>query len=248
MSGSENRGVRNYLRSPDFERSMLIKMREYTLELALGRQELKQLAERFHYRPEDVTGLLFVYERMQPVMAHVYMEAVWEAEEDFKEITIPCAICAITLGREVDELQERCTQEENVLGSYMVECLAMELLNRAYPMVADRMRQEYGLWAGPMEFVGSGSSLLPMKAFLARLKQQEITCNEACMLSPLKSVVYWTALTQQKPCGERAGCEGCSSIGCKLRSGKADKPDSRRLHYGYQRIFGKGKSNDKTKI
>jgi hypothetical protein len=64
------------------------------------------------------------------------------------------------------------------------------------------------------------------------LKPEDISYNQAYMLTPKKTVVFLTALRKERQDGFCHVCERCSNVGCPNRQ-------TEHLNYGYQRIFGK---------
>ena len=171
---------------------------------------------------------------------------------------------SMTLGKGVDELQEKLQKQDMLLESYMVETLAGEALMEAYSRFHTEIHRRTGWFVKQMSFLGSSSepieqlpTLLKMLDCNAQYTASYITCNESLCLIPKKSVVFWTELTKE---GVRCAgvCDSCENVQCENRI--PDNPDNqeaaektegvvesirwpdlfgRPLPYGYNRIFGR---------
>lgn len=171
---------------------------------------------------------------------------------------------SMTLGKGVDELQEKLQEQDMLLESYMVETLAGEALMEAYSRFHAEIHRRTGWFVKQMSFLGSSSE--PIEQLPALLKMLDcngqytasyITCNESLCLIPKKSVVFWAELTKE---GVRCAgvCDSCENVQCENRI--PDNPDNqeaaektegvvesirwpdlfgRPLPYGYNRIFGR---------
>lgn len=211
-----------------------------SLEVRLTIEELKEAAEAFHFQSQDLPLLREVYEAMCPVQARAWLLLRGSRMEG-----------ALTLGHGVDRLQEHFTDEGRTMESYMVECLAMECMKRAYCALAVWLQEKTGFWMGKMQFPESEDTVQDIAGMLAGLDQNEITCNQASMMTPLKSVVFTAELFTKRPEGNLCDvCAGCHNPACHMRRAQkradglqADRENSvragnKRLNYGYRRIFG----------
>ena len=171
------------------------------------------------------------------------------------------ALVAMTLGEGVDRLQEYYEREHALSESYMVECVANELLlqmyadfNESYPKFHRRYVKRY-------VFVGEEIPLDGMQKLLAEVygrqpaeigQENDITANEYGVLQPSKSVVFF-ALLSDNPGQQCQGiCMNCGNLECENRMQEARQIQVRmgtqemaatvepeqKLNYGYQRIFG----------
>ncbi len=171
---------------------------------------------------------------------------------------------SMTLGKGVDELQEKLQKQDMLLESYMVETLAGEALMEAYSRFHAEIHRRTGWFVKQMSFLGSSSEPIEQLPALLKLLDCDsqytaayITCNESLCLIPKKSVVFWTELTKE---GVRCAgvCDSCENVQCENRI--PDNPDNqeaaektegvvesirwpdlfeRPLPYGYDRIFGR---------
>lgn len=171
---------------------------------------------------------------------------------------------SMTLGKGVDELQEKLQEQDMLLESYMVETLAGEALMEAYSRFHAEIHRRTGWFVKQMSFLGSSSEPIEQLPTLQKMLDcngqytaSYITCNESLCLIPKKSVVFWTELTKE---GVRCAgvCDSCENVQCENRI--PDNPDNqeaaektegvvesirwpdlfeRPLPYGYDRIFGR---------
>lgn len=184
-----------------------------------------QILARYHFRKRDEAQLRELTERLvltaEPAL---YYGPCREKEQSRLAVLV-------TLGAKVDDLQRICTEEGRLSESYMIECIAMELLGNAYEQSAEKIYDHYGLWAGQFAFIGDTVPIEEMKTLFDVLKPQDITYNQAYMLTPKKTVAFYTTLAEKRQESYCKQCETCRNTRCV----------NRRTHltYGYQRIFGK---------
>lgn len=153
---------------------------------------------------------------------------------------------AMTLGKEIDQLQEQYLQTGLLTEGYMVETLASEILLRGYSAFNQWVSEQTDYAVSRYYFLGSSReyplSMLP--DLLDNLKLP-VACNQAYCMIPKKSVVFVAALSHNKNTHCQGICVGCSSPDCPNRMTEdngvryrlADMTD-RPLPYGYTRILG----------
>ena len=197
-------------------------MRQIGLDIGLTEKDLQACASRYHFTEENIGQLHNVYVSMQ-----LLLQCSVEYEAAKKDNMV---ICAVTLGRWIDELQDIYERAGKVMSAYMVECLAMEMLTKAYEQTAVILHREMGLWVSGYVFFGDELTLEQMADALKNYGAKSVQCNEAYGLIPQKSVVYMAQLTdvrQESTCGI---CAGCKNTDCPNRQVNAT--------YGMERIFG----------
>lgn len=163
----------------------------------------------------------------------------------------------VSLGAKVDALQNEYIRKERLTEGYMIECIGMELLKIAYEQAAEKIWERFGLWIGAFEFLGERYPLELTEDVFRLLVPEEISYNQAYMLTPKKTVVFMTTLKQERKDGYCHICDACSNLQCPNRQNaeetkepekrtghsigfaKAKQNQSVNLNYGYQRIFGK---------
>lgn len=168
------------------------------------------------------------------------------------------ALCAVTLGSGIDDMQALYGGAEAVMDDYILECLGSALLEKAYEELADLLRRETGLFLNRYLFPGSQVELTQIAEIIGRLSSGgeliPISYNKDFVLTPKKSVVFIGILGEKKSgCGI---CADCPKTDCESRvetSGTDDRETDRtetertkgsraetgNYSYGYQRIFGR---------
>ena len=203
--------------------------------------------KKYHYDPEEYPNLKRLAGEMIPCLE---TEAGWqdrEIQETFPGRDQSFLAVGITLGKGIDELQEKYLQNGFLTESYMIEVLSSELLLESY--------QAYTKWVADhreLHVAGSSEKKLNDRLQLENLPvllwelQMPVTCNAAYCMIPKKSVVFYAELTKD-PFTKCAGiCLGCGRRDCPNRMEEkenfplrfADMTD-RPLSYGYARIFSK---------
>lgn len=161
----------------------------------------------------------------------------------------------VSLGAKVDALQNEYVDKERLTEGYMIECIGMELLKTAYELTAEKVWAKYGLWMGGFVFLGERYPLELTEEVFRLLAPEEISYNQAYMLTPKKTVVFMTTLQKERKNGYCYVCDACSNFQCPNRQSihrpekwenrekrvpeKMEENRSPNLNYGYQRIFGK---------
>lgn len=225
-------------------------------------QFIERIIRRYHFSAEEKDTLLEVYEKLRRYMSPY---ALYRINNRMRGVPLiddgQAALVAMTLGEGVDRLQDYYDKAHALTESYMVECMASELLlqmyaefNRCYPRFHRRYIKRY-------VFVGNELPLDTMQALLAELNgtkreagaENEITANEYGVLLPSKSVVFF-ALLSENPGEQCEGiCMNCENTECEYhRKPEGQVPalvqdtesvctvePQQQLNYGYQRIFGK---------
>ena len=196
---------------------------------------LKEVAEKYHYLPQDAPLLKDVSLQMQEVLRkEACVEHVFLAEE--KDVRTGVVM---TLGEGIDVLQGKYSESGRLTEAYMLEALAAEVLLLAY--------QAYNNWVkastryAVMRYYFPGSeAAYPLGGMAGLLDKMSlpVRCNEAYCLIPKKSVVFYAHLTEDKGVHCRGVCFGCSRKDCPNRM-KDERGTRQLLPYGYMRILGK---------
>ncbi len=163
----------------------------------------------------------------------------------------------VSLGDKVDVLQNEYIDKERLTEGYMIECISMELLKTAYELTAQKIWEKYGLWMSGFVFLGERYPLELTENVFRLLAPENISYNQAYMLTPKKTVVFMAALHKERKASYCHICDTCSNLQCpnrqstgktkELEKGKASgelSVETRQnrvsnLNYGYQKIFGK---------
>lgn len=223
---------------------------------------IEHVMRKYHFSAEEKSIMMQVYEK---VRAHMAPYAAYRVNTRMRGIPLIDAeqsvLVAMTLGEGVDHLQEYYEKEHALLESYMVECVANELLlqmysdfNLGYPKFHRRYVKRY-------VFVGDDIPLASMQGLLQEIygrlpaeigQENDVTANEYGVLLPSKSVVFFALLSEDPRQKCQGICLNCGNQECENRMQEQRQIHQRRepeeqqrtvepeqqLNYGYQRIFG----------
>lgn len=198
-------------------------MQQIKIELELTKTDLENCARRYHFTEENTEQLQRVYASMQLLLEcyleYEKLEALFEEGEENpqKEKGEEKIFCAVTLGPWIDEMQEIYQRAGQVMTAYMAECIAMELLSKAYEKAATFLYEEYGLWVAKYEFYGEERGLKQMAEDIKTYQIKHVRCNGAYQLLPQKSVVFQVILTHEKEERICNICESCGALHCPNR-------------------------------
>ena len=215
--------------------------------LCRDEQFLHSVMKKYHYDPEEYSNLKQIAGQMMPCLE---TEAGWQ-DTDFEE-TFPAGersflAVGITLGKGIDDLQEKYLRDGHLTESYMIEVLSSELLLKSYQAYTKWVAGHRDLHVARLHFLGTeGTPGLENLPALLRKLQLPVTCNEAYCMIPKKSVAFYAELTKDAFTKCAGICLGCGRRDCPNRMEEkenfplrfADMTD-RPLSYGYARIFSK---------
>ena len=160
---------------------------------------LEQVRSRYHFEEKDKALLKGVASDLAGCLK--WKEAAYLMFEDRMDM-VRRATAVVTLGSDVDLLQERYQNTGRMLESYMLESIGGELLMLGYGMLVAWIREN------------TGYQLSAMPEILARAKQHKVVCTAGYCLKPKKSVVFEMELAPAEACGETAHggriCAHCS--------------------------------------
>lgn len=213
-------------------------------DIQLNREELLAAAADWHFGSEVFPEFQERYRALLSFL-ETQIDVAWEPEE-------LAAYCAVTLGAGIDRLQERCSDSGDMSGAYMLECLGCVLLQKAYDIVDELLRENTGLYVQRYVFPGDGE--LPLSdngRILRRIREAgdareagrssdsvrvgkstgeernpnspAVFCNESYVLMPQKSVVFVAVLGADRT--DRHLCDACPSLTCPNRKTGRKLPD-----------------------
>lgn len=218
-------------------------MRQMSLPIQLNEKELQVLLSRYHFNDNDFLHIKAIYQVVAPLVTATAYYSIEQGKEKALDFVsdvqyAPYEIGVVTLGNQVDELQNLYTKEGEVWKAYVVECIALELLSKAYVILTEVIHKECGLWPRQYDFLGERFPLEKMTDIFTYLgiKTAEVSYNEAYMLIPKKSVVFLASLTEDRKESACNICSGCGNVTCQNR--KVSSERIQNYNYGYQRILG----------
>ena len=229
--------------------------------MQLNREELLAAAENWHFDRGAFPEFQEMYRALLPLLK-TQIDVAWEPDADrvatdgrktpvadqsgagCRYMAGQSAYCAVTLGAGIDRLQERCSHSGDVSGAYMLECLGSVLLQKAYDIVDELLRENTGLFVQRYVFPGDGE--LPLSEngrILERIRgagsgesagpdggssigmesireagvadPPAVSCNGSYVLTPQKSVVFVAVLGADRK--DRQLCDACPSVTCPNR-------------------------------
>ena len=178
------------------------------INVSLSETGLRKMYKKYHLEEDAKRRLLAIYQAMLPL---VKVEARVCRGKHKRE-----AYCAVTLGSSLDALQELYSTSGAVMEAYMIECLAMEMLGRAYCQFAEVVWEREKRWLDEFAFFGDSRPIEEMPQVLAVL-ESSIQCNEAMVLAPSKSVVFTAVWKKEKGNGHGSVCRFCNNVSCPMR-------------------------------
>ena len=215
--------------------------------LCRDEQFLHSVMKKYHYDPEEYPNLKQIAGQMMPCLE---TEAGWQ-DTDFEE-TFPAGersflAVGITLGKGIDDLQEKYLRDGHLTESYMIEVLSSELLLKSYQAYTKWVAGHRDLHVARLHFLGTeGTPGLENLPALLRKLQLPVTCNEAYCMIPKKSVAFYAELTKDAFTKCAGICLGCGRRDCPNRMEEKENfplrfadMTARPLSYGYARIFSK---------
>lgn len=196
---------------------------------------INALIKKYHFKETDMSELISVYENMQMSIGAYASYRINTKVTGVPEIdNNQAAMVAMTLGSGIDRLAESYIRKEQLERSYMLDCIANELLLKMYKEFNTAYVRFHRRYVMKYVFIGKEIPLGEIPTILAEIKgrkeitneqgaeviphdSNEINANEYGVLSPSKSVVFY-AILSENPNTECEGiCEGCSNTECENR-------------------------------
>jgi len=185
------------------------------LSVSLTTEEICQLAERYHFDERELPHIKVLYEAARSISDIQVHYRLWPELKKGKR----AAVCVVTLGAGVDAMQEIYTEASELSDVYILECISAGLLEKAYKEIEQLLFEETGLYVSKYEFPGSDMPVEEVREILAEFsmeaEEMTVSCNEACMMEPKKSVVYIVGLEEEKR--QTCICENCTNVNCAHR-------------------------------
>ncbi len=206
------------------------KVNRLEYQIPFSQTEYVQALVRNHFQETDFSECLKIEKKL--MLSDLKVKVWYRPEQEGKILVV------MTLGQIFDDLVEEYEKKEELLLAYALDCLAMEILKKAYDMFSKKLYEKEGKYPSEYHFLDD-KEMKNMPGILKEMNIQEVRCNEAFALIPQKTVVFMTKLSSEENAECIRLCENCKQKNCPNREQNTE-PHSLPLNYGYQRILGNG--------
>lgn len=206
-----------------------------TPELSSG--DWKDFCSRFHFASTDLPHIQAIYTALLPL---VECYAYYSLDQDLDEVSLShYAYGFVTLGTGLDELSELYLNHEQIQEAYIVDCISLVLLSKAYEEFAHVIENQTNLYPAELSFLGDTYSLDLLPQIYERLAPDAIRLTEGLMLRPLKTATLILHLDTIAHTDLKQLCNTCTT--CKNLSCPSRKASASPLPhtYGAMQIFHK---------
>ena len=206
-----------------------------TPELSSG--DWKDFCSRFHFASTDLPHIQAIYTALLPL---VECYAYYSLDQDLDEVSLShYAYGFVTLGTGLDELSELYLNHEQIQEAYIVDCISLVLLSKAYEEFAHVIENQTNLHLAELSFLGDTYSLDLLPQIYERLAPDAIRLTEGLMLRPLKTSTLILHLDTIAHTDLKQLCNTCAT--CKNLSCPSRKASVSPLPhtYGAMQIFHK---------
>jgi len=194
-------------------------MNKIELSVSIDEGEWCEFIQKYHFQPENAEELKKVYRNMKEKLNSVaFIEMTSEVKTSIPYESY--CICVVTLGDGIDQIQDEYSRNEAYSEAFMVECIGMELLKRAYEQLSEIVAENYGQWLKKYDFFGDVFPLEEMKDIVDQMPESVVTCNQVYLLQPKKSVVFVAEMVNDKSEIQCNLCDSCGNTTCPVRSTK----------------------------
>jgi len=242
-------------------------MKQIVMSIDLSEDELQAMVGRYHFNDTDFFLMKNIYYSLHPLLLCKLIYEIADKHGNYLT-NDKSVVIVVTLGKYVDELQNLYSEAGRVFEAYLVECLCMGILEKAYQSAAEEIYQDTGFYSKEFFFPDVESTgekgengLKEIVDLLSQKGMTDVIYNESMMLLPKKSVVFTAVLCETKDSKQHSVCEQCENLNCQnretkkqlqsentkngknMQSGNSEKENVKlqEYHYGYQQIFGKKK-------
>ena len=201
----------------------------------LSSGDWKDFCSRFHFPPADLPGIQAIYTALLPL---VESYAYYSLNQDLDAVSLShYAYGFVTLGNGIDELSELYLNHEQIGEAYIVDCISLVLLSKAYEEFAQVVENQSNLHLVELSFLGDTYSLKLLPQIYACLAPDAIHLTEGQMLKPLKTAALILHLDTKPHANLKQLCDSCAS--CKNFSCPSRKSPFQNLPrtYGAMQIF-----------
>ncbi len=201
----------------------------------LSSGDWNDFCSRFHFPPSDLPGIQAIYTALLPL---VESYAYYSLNQDLDAVSLShYAYGFVTLGNGIDELSELYLNHEQIGEAYIVDCISLVLLSKAYEEFAQVVETQSNLHLVELSFLGDTYSLELLPQIHACLTPDGIHLTEGQMLRPLKTAALILHLDTKPHANLKQLCDTCAA--CKNFSCPSRKSPFQNLPrtYGAMQIF-----------
>lgn len=206
---------------------------ELTPRLSSG--DWKEFCDRFHFPATDLPHIQAIYAALLPLTQCC---AYYSLDQDIDAIAFShYAYGFVTLGSGMDELSDLYLNHEQIQEAYIVDCLSLMLLSKAYEDFAQTVEKQTGLYLAELSFLGDTYPIDLLPQMYERLAPDAIEMTEGNMLRPLKTATLILRLDTERPQDRKQLCNACAT--CRNFSCPSRKASASPLPhtYGAMQIF-----------
>ncbi len=206
---------------------------ELTPRLSSG--DWKEFCDRFHFPATDLPHIQAIYAALLPLTQCC---AYYSLDQDIDAIAFShYAYGFVTLGSGMDELSDLYLNHEQIQEAYIVDCLSLMLLSKAYEDFAQTVEKQTGLYLAELSFLGDTYPLDLLPQMYELLAPDAIEMTEGNMLRPLKTATLILRLDTERPQDRKQLCNACAT--CRNFSCPSRKASASPLPhtYGAMQIF-----------
>lgn len=212
----------------------------------LSSGDWNEFCSRFHFPPDDLPHIQAIYTALLPL---VESYAYYSLDQDLDGVSLPhYAYGFVTLGNGVDELSELYLNHEQIQEAYIVDCISLMLLSKAYEEFAHVIEAQSGLYLTELSFLGDQYSLELLPKIYECLEPDHIDLTAGNMLKPLKTATLVLQLDSKQHISVKQICNTCAN--CKNFSCPSRKVQASPMPktYGNMQIFHKIKRQKSDKV
>lgn len=202
----------------------------------LSAADWKDFCSRFHFAAADLPRIKSIYTALLP-LTEVY--AYYSINQDLDELSLShYAYGFVTLGNGIDELSDLYLKHEQIEEAYIIDCISLVLLSKAYEEFAQIVQKETNLHLAELTFLGDKYSLDLLPKIYESLAPENIRLTDGQMLMPLKTAALILVLDTKAHSDIKKMCNSCAA--CKNLSCPSRKKQAASLPhtYGAMQIFG----------
>lgn len=192
-------------------------LKQIGLQISFTKEERRKIQKKYHFEERDSQR----FDWMVELLGSVVRAKAWYRicrEKEIEELPCSCyAAVIVTLSEYSDRLIALESEAGNLLDAYMLDCIALEFLQKAYRQTAQQIYQETQLWQGERYFFGEQLPLEYLPSILETFPNIPVQLNSSGMIIPIKSVIYFAELVEEPEEGMDDICFACKNQECIYR-------------------------------